>query len=64
MLTPKQLTLLTFIDETIQKTGVSPSFDEMRQKMGLKSKSSIHRLISGLESRRFIRRLPNRARAL
>ncbi len=64
MLTQKQFALLAFIDETIQKTGVSPSFDEMRRQMGLKSKSSIHRLISGLEARQFVRRLPNRARAL
>ena len=45
-------------------TGVSPSFDEMREALDLKSKSGVHRLISALEERQFIRRLPNRARAL
>ena len=44
--------------------GVSPSFDEMREALDLKSKSGVHRLISALEERQFIRRLPNRARAL
>src|SRR3546814_2449253 len=32
--------------------------------LDLKSKSGVHRLISALEERGFIRRLPNRARAL
>ena len=64
MLTKKQYELITFIDFTLQETGVSPSFDEMRDALHLKSKSGIHRLITGLEERGFIRRLPHRARAL
>jgi repressor LexA len=36
----------------------------MREALDLKSKSGVHRLISALEERGFIRRLPNRARAL
>ena len=36
----------------------------MREALDLKSKSGVHRLISALEERQFIRRLPNRARAL
>ena len=36
----------------------------MREALDLKSKSGVHRLISALEERKFIRRLPNRARAL
>jgi repressor LexA len=36
----------------------------MREALELKSKSGVHRLISALEERGFIRRLPNRARAL
>ena len=46
------------------KTGIPPSFDEMKDALDLKSKSGIHRLITALEERGFIRRLPNRARAL
>jgi repressor LexA len=64
MLTAKQRELLIFIDGRLKEDGVSPSFDEMREALDLKSKSGVHRLISALEERGFIRRLPNRARAL
>jgi repressor LexA len=64
MLTAKQHELLLFINERLNSSGVSPSFDEMREALDLKSKSGVHRLISALEERGFIRRLPNRARAL
>ena len=64
MLTAKQRELLLFIDGRLKENGVSPSFDEMREALDLKSKSGVHRLISALEERGFIRRLPNRARAL
>ena len=64
MLTQKQHELLCFIDDRLKDSGVSPSFEEMKEALGLKSKSGIHRLISALEGRHFIRRLPNRARAL
>ena len=64
MLTSKQHELLLFIDQRLASSGVSPSFDEMREALDLKSKSGVHRLISALEERQFIRRLPNRARAI
>src|SRR3982751_1478595 len=64
MLTAKQRELLIFIDSRLNESGISPSFDEMREALALKSKSGVHRLISALEERGFIRRLPNRARAL
>ena len=64
MLTSKQRELLIFVNGRLGETGVSPSFDEMREALDLKSKSGVHRLISALEERGFIRRLPNRARAL
>ena len=64
MLTSKQHELLLFINERLNQSGVSPSFDEMREALDLKSKSGVHRLISALEERGFIARLPNRARAL
>jgi len=64
MLTAKQRELLIFIDNRLNESGISPSFDEMREALDLKSKSGVHRLISALEERGFIRRLPNRARAL
>jgi len=64
MLTRKQHELLRFIHERLRESGVPPSFDEMKDALDLKSKSGIHRLITALEERGFIRRLPNRARAL
>ena len=64
MLTTKQYELLIFINDRIRESGISPSFDEMKDALDLKSKSGIHRLINALEERGFIRRLPNRARAL
>lgn len=64
MLTKRQHELLLLIDRRLREDGVSPSFEEMKDAVGLKSKSGIHRLITALEERGFIRRLPNRARAL
>ncbi|HWM82810.1 MAG TPA: transcriptional repressor LexA [Pseudolabrys sp.] len=64
MLTRKQFELLRFIHERLTETGVPPSFDEMKDALDLRSKSGIHRLITALEERGFIRRLPNRARAI
>jgi repressor LexA len=64
MLTRKQLELLRFIHERLTESGVPPSFDEMKDALDLRSKSGIHRLITALEERGFIRRLPNRARAV
>lgn len=64
MLTRKQHELLRFIQTRLEETGISPSFEEMKDALDLKSKSGVHRLISALEERGFIRRLPNRARAL
>ena len=64
MLTRKQHDLLLFIHERLKESGIPPSFDEMKDALGLSSKSGIHRLIKALDERGFIRRLPNRARAL
>ncbi len=64
MLTRKQHELIRFIQTRLEESGVSPSFEEMKEALDLKSKSGVHRLISALEERGFIRRLPNRARAL
>jgi repressor LexA len=64
VLTSKQHELLRFISTRLGQTGVSPSFEEMKEALDLKSKSGVHRLVSALEERNFIRRLPNRARAL
>ena len=64
MLTAKQHERLRFIQNRREETGIAPSFEEMKDALDLTSKSGVHRLISALEERGFIRRLPNRARAL
>src|SRR5688500_18749673 len=64
MLTRTQFELLRFVRARLKETGVPPSFDEMKDALDLRSKSGIHRLITALEERGFIRRLPNRARAI
>ena len=64
MLTKKQLELFTYIHHIVKKSGVAPSFDEMKEALKLRSKSGIHRLISGLEERGFIKKLSHRARAI
>ncbi len=64
ILTRKQHQLLVFIDDRLRAEGVSPSFEEMREALDLASKSGVHRLISALEERGYLRRLPNRARAI
>ena len=64
MLTRKQHELICFINDSLGDNGVSPSFEEMKEALELKSKSGVHRLITALEERGFLRRLPNRARAL
>ena len=64
MLTRKQLELLLFINERVKEEGVPPSFEEMKDALNLQSKSGVHRLIVALEERGFLKRMPNRARAL
>ena len=59
-LTEKQNQLL----EYLRSCDRCPSFDEMKDALGLHSKSGVHRLIDSLEERGFIRRIPNRARAI
>ena len=64
MLTGKQHQLLSYLIDYQAEKDITPSFDEMREAIGLASKSGIHRLVSALEERGYIRKLPNRARAI
>ena len=64
MLTQKQYKLLTFFLAHRQKTGVCPSYEEMRLFLGLQSKSSVHQIVHQLIERGYLRRIPKRARAL
>ena len=64
MLTKKQKELLSYIQNFQNKSGVTPSYEEMKSALSLKSKSGIHRLIIALEERGFVKRLAHKARAL
>ena len=64
MLTLKQKELLTFLIDSIERTGISPSYQEICSKLSLKSKSGIHRIVKGLEERGYIKHLENKARSL
>ena len=64
MLTKKQKELLTYIQNFQSKSGVTPSYEEMKSALSLKSKSGIHRLVIALEERGFVKRLAHKARAL
>jgi len=64
MLTKQQNRLFNFLKVKIQKTNISPSFEEMKVAMGLKSKSGIQRLIDGLIERGFIEKKDNKKRAI
>lgn len=64
MLTQRMSDLLAFIALHLERTGLTPTFDEMKDALGLQSKSGIHRLVEALVERGFIRRIPNRARAI
>lgn len=59
-LTARARDLLTFLG----KCEYCPSFEEMRVAVGVTSNSVVHRLLRQLEERGYIRRLPNRARAI
>ena len=64
MLTLKQTELLSFLIQNIEKTGVSPSYEEICISLQLKSKSGIHRIVQGLLERDYIFKLNNKARSL
>ena len=64
MLTVKQNQLLSFLIKSLEKDGVSPSYEEICSELNLKSKSGIHRIVKALEERGYIEHLENKARAI
>lgn len=64
MLTAKQRRLHAYILARQESVGVAPSYEEMAEAMGLHSKSGVHRMVAALEERGWLRRMPNRARAI
>jgi repressor LexA len=63
-LTPRQQGVLATIKEAIEKRGYPPSMREIGQAVGLTSSSSVAHQLRVLEEKGFLKRDPNRPRAL
>jgi repressor LexA len=63
-LTPRQTRVLATIKEAIEKRGYPPSMREIGQAVGLTSSSSVAHQLRVLEEKGFLKRDPNRPRAL
>jgi len=63
-LTPRQRRVLEFIRKSIEQRGYPPSIREIGQSVGLASSSSVAHQLKVLENKGFLRRDPNRPRAL
>ena len=63
-LTSAQKQAYDFILSAHSRTGIPPSYDELRQELGLKSKSGVYRIIMSLCERGYIKKLAHRARSL
>src|SRR3954471_24585702 len=63
-LTPRQQGVLATIKDAIEKRGYPPSMREIGQAVGLTSSSSVAHQLRVLEEKGFLKRDPNRPRAL
>ena len=63
-LTPRQRAILAVIRETVEKQGYPPSVREIGEGVGLTSPSSVAHQLTTLERMGYLRRDPNRPRAL
>ncbi len=63
-LTPRQQRVLTVIRESLVARGYPPSMREIGEKVGLTSSSSVAHQLRTLEEKGYIKRDPNRPRAL
>ena len=63
-LTPRQQKVLQHIKEAIEKRGYPPSMREIGEAVGLTSSSSVAHQLKVLEEKGFLKRDPNRPRAL
>src|SRR5215218_9620089 len=63
-LTPRQQRVLATIKEAIEVRGYPPSMREIGQAVGLTSSSSVAHQLRVLEEKGFLKRDPNRPRAL
>jgi repressor LexA len=63
-LTPRQQRVLAHIKDSIEKRGYPPSMREIGEAVGLTSSSSVAHQLKTLEEKGFLKRDPNRPRAL
>ena len=63
-LTPRQQRVLTVIKDSIEHRGYPPSMREIGERVGLTSSSSVAHQLRVLEEKGFLKRDPNRPRAL
>jgi repressor LexA len=63
-LTPRQRRILEVIKAAVESRGYPPSIREMGEAVGLASSSSVAHQLKALEQKGFLRRDPNRPRAL
>ncbi|MGN6780026.1 MAG: transcriptional repressor LexA [Marmoricola sp.] len=63
-LTPRQQRILSTLRESIERRGYPPSIREIGETVGLASSSSVAHQLRVLEQKGFIKRDPNRPRAL
>ncbi len=63
-LTPRQQRVLAHIKESIERRGYPPSMREIGEAVGLTSSSSVAHQLRVLEQKGFLKRDPNRPRAL
>ena len=63
-LTPRQQRVLAHIKDAIEKRGYPPSMREIGEAVGLTSSSSVAHQLKVLEEKGFLKRDPNRPRAL
>jgi repressor LexA len=63
-LTPRQQRVLAVIKDSIERRGYPPSMREIGEAVGLTSSSSVSHQLATLERKGFLRRDPNRPRAI
>lgn len=63
-LTPRQQKVLTVIRKSVDERGYPPSLREIGEAVGLTSPSSVAHQLAALERKGFLRRDPNRPRAM
>lgn len=63
-LTPRQLRVLSFIRDSVEARGYPPSMREIGVAVGLTSSSSVAHQLRVLETKGYLRRDPNRPRAV